>query len=123
MYMDRLNKTEPAIFISLMCSLLSEDLHSELFYIRMNESKRVEALHSNGLKNTWGREVGLVKPIIQRFNPRSTWIIIIIIMFIVIIIIIIIITGRVNSNFPYRWSPASLTFNNYFYLFLYLYIT
>ena len=28
-----------------------------------------------------------------------------------------------NSNFPYRWSPASLTFNNYFYLFLYLYIT
>ena len=28
-----------------------------------------------------------------------------------------------NSIFPYRWSPASLTFNNYFYLFLYLYIT
>ena len=28
-----------------------------------------------------------------------------------------------NSNFPYRWSPASQTFNNYFYLFLYLYIT
>ena len=31
--------------------------------------------------------------------------------------------SEVNSNFPYRWSPASLTFNNYFYLFLYLYIT
>ena len=31
--------------------------------------------------------------------------------------------SQVNSNFPYRWSPASLTFNNYFYLFLYLYIT
>ena len=31
--------------------------------------------------------------------------------------------NQVNSNFPYRWSPASLTFNNYFYLFLYLYIT
>ena len=30
---------------------------------------------------------------------------------------------QVNSNFPYRWSPARLTFNNYFYLFLYLYIT
>ena len=30
--------------------------------------------------------------------------------------------SQVNSNFPYRWSPASLTFN-YFYLFLYLYIT
>ena len=28
-----------------------------------------------------------------------------------------------NSNFPYRWSPASLTFNNYIYLFVYLYIT
>ena len=28
-----------------------------------------------------------------------------------------------NSNFSYRWSPASLTFNNYFYLFFYLYIT
>ena len=24
--------------------------------------------------------------------------------------------SQVNSNFPYRWSPASLTFNNYFYL-------
>ena len=31
--------------------------------------------------------------------------------------------SQVNSNSPYRWSPASLTFNNYFYLFLYLYIT
>ena len=31
--------------------------------------------------------------------------------------------SQVNSDFPYRWSPASLTFNNYFYLFLYLYIT
>ena len=31
--------------------------------------------------------------------------------------------SQVNSNFTYRWSPASLTFNNYFYLFLYLYIT
>ena len=31
--------------------------------------------------------------------------------------------SHVSSNFPYRWSPASLTFNNYFYLFLYLYIT
>ena len=31
--------------------------------------------------------------------------------------------SQVNSNFPYRWSPASLTFNNYFYLFLYLNIT
>ena len=24
--------------------------------------------------------------------------------------------SQVNSNFPYRWSPASLTFSNYFYL-------
>ena len=31
--------------------------------------------------------------------------------------------SQVNSNFPHRWSPASLTFNNYFYLFLYLYLT
>ena len=31
--------------------------------------------------------------------------------------------SQVNSNFPYRLSPASLTFNNYFYQFLYLYIT
>ena len=31
--------------------------------------------------------------------------------------------SQANSNFPYRWSPASLTFNNYFYLFSYLYIT
>ena len=27
--------------------------------------------------------------------------------------------SQVNRNFPHRWSPASLTFNNYFYLFLY----
>ena len=25
--------------------------------------------------------------------------------------------SQVNSDFPYRWSSASLTFNNYFYLF------
>ena len=31
--------------------------------------------------------------------------------------------SQVKSNFPYRWSPANLSFNNYFYLFLYLYIT
>ena len=31
--------------------------------------------------------------------------------------------SQVNSYFPYRWSPASQTFNIYFYLFLYLYIT
>ena len=31
--------------------------------------------------------------------------------------------SQVNSNFPHRWSRASLTFNNYFHLFLYLYIT
>ena len=31
--------------------------------------------------------------------------------------------SQVNSNFPIRWSPASLTFNNYFYLFCCLYIT
>ena len=31
--------------------------------------------------------------------------------------------SQVNSDFLYRWSPASLIFNNYFYLFLYLYIT
>ena len=28
--MNSLNKTESAVFISLMCSLLPEDLHSEL---------------------------------------------------------------------------------------------
>ena len=31
--------------------------------------------------------------------------------------------SQVNSNYPYSWSPASLTFNNYFLLFSYLYIT
>ena len=31
--------------------------------------------------------------------------------------------SQVNSNFPNRWSPASLTFNNYFYLFYILCIT
>ena len=27
-----------------------------------------------------------------------------------------------NSDFPHKWSPASQTFNNYFYLFLYLFL-
>ena len=31
--------------------------------------------------------------------------------------------SQVNSFFPYRRPPASPTLNNYFYLFLYLYIT
>ena len=31
--------------------------------------------------------------------------------------------SQVNSYFPYRWSASSLTFNIYFYLFLYLYVT
>ena len=31
--------------------------------------------------------------------------------------------SQVNSYFPYRWSPSSLTINTYFYLFLYLYLT
>ena len=31
--------------------------------------------------------------------------------------------SQVNSSFPYRWPPASLTFNICFYLFLYLYLT
>ena len=31
--------------------------------------------------------------------------------------------SQVNSYFPYRWSPASLTFNINVYLFLYLYKT
>ena len=31
--------------------------------------------------------------------------------------------SQVNSYFSYRWSPAYLKFNIYFYLFLYLYIT
>ena len=29
--------------------------------------------------------------------------------------------SQVNSNFPYRWSPACLTFNNYFYFFIFIY--
>ena len=31
--------------------------------------------------------------------------------------------SQVNGYFTYRWSPASLTFNIYFYLFLHLYMT
>ena len=30
--------------------------------------------------------------------------------------------SQVNSNFPYRWSPASQTFNNYFQpIFIFIY--
>ena len=30
LHMNRLNKTESAIFVSLICSLLTKDLHSEI---------------------------------------------------------------------------------------------
>ena len=30
--------------------------------------------------------------------------------------------SQVNSSFPYRWSPASLTFNIFFFTFFYIYI-
>ena len=30
--------------------------------------------------------------------------------------------SQVNSYFPYRWSPASLTIDIYFYLFFYFYL-
>ena len=37
-------------------------------------------------------------------------------------IIVITSDSQVNSNFPYRWSPASLTFNNYFFpIFIFIY--
>ena len=30
--------------------------------------------------------------------------------------------SQVNSNFSNKWSPASLTFNNYFFTYFYVYI-
>ena len=30
--------------------------------------------------------------------------------------------SQVNSNFLYRWSPASLTFNNCFYVYVFIFI-
>ena len=39
-HMNRLNKTESVNFVSLMCPLLSKDLHSELFGIPCESSTR-----------------------------------------------------------------------------------
>ena len=46
-HMNRLNKTESAIFVSLMCSLLSEDLHSELITLCpvLEDGKRIAKFH------------------------------------------------------------------------------
>ena len=51
--MNRLNKTKSAIFVSLMCSLLPEDLHSEFISLTY---------------------LGVVKLTIQRFQTRI-WVI------------------------------------------------
>ena len=52
MHMYRLNKTESAIFVSLMCSLLPEDLHLELILsslqlvlCRVTSAKRLQVHH------------------------------------------------------------------------------
>ena len=54
LHLNRLNKTESAIFVSLMCSLLSEDLHSELILASLQlvlclvaAVKRVPVWHHN----------------------------------------------------------------------------
>ena len=42
LHISRLNKNESAIFVSLMCSLLPKDLHSELIgYILRNQKFRL----------------------------------------------------------------------------------
>ena len=38
-------------------------------------------------------------------------------------IALLVLSGQQPTKSPYRWSPASLTINIYFYLFSYLYIT
>ena len=42
--MNRLNKSESAIFVSLMCSLLSKDLHLELILSSLQLLCRVSAV-------------------------------------------------------------------------------
>ena len=47
LHMNRLNKAESAIFVSVMCSLLPEDLHSELIII----PREIVPLKNSSLKN------------------------------------------------------------------------
>ena len=49
LYMNRLNKTESAIFVSLMCSLLPDDIHSECFPLVEIKSKK--SLETATLRN------------------------------------------------------------------------
>ena len=60
MHMNRLNKTKSAIFDSLMCSLLPEDLHSELIL----SSLRLVLSHVTAVKHL---------PVLQHSEDYIFW--------------------------------------------------
>ena len=72
--MNRLNKTESAIFISLMCSLHPEDLHSDLISSSLQLVLfRVAAVHHlpvhrHSADYIFSRDLGITEPILSQFE-------------------------------------------------------
>ena len=74
--MHKLNKTESAIFVSLICSLLPKDLHSELILsslqlmlCRVAAVKRLPVYHHSADYIFWS--FGIVGLILCRFEDSS----------------------------------------------------
>ena len=73
LHMHKLNKTESAIFVSLMCSLLPKDLHSELILsslmlCRVAAVKRLPVYHHSADYIFWS--FGIIGLILSRFEDR-----------------------------------------------------
>ena len=74
--MNRLNKTEYAIFVSLMCSLLPEDLYSELVLsllqlvlCRVAAVKRLP-IHHHSTDHIFFWSFGIIGLILSQFKNR-----------------------------------------------------
>ena len=74
---ERLNKTESAIFVSLICSLLPENLHSELILsslqlmlCRVAAVKRLSVYHHNQCRLYIFWSFGIIGLILSQFENR-----------------------------------------------------
>ena len=76
LHMNRLSKTEPAIFVSLMCSLLPKDLSSELILsslqqvlCRVAAVKRL-SVHHHSADYIFFRSFGIIGLILSQFENK-----------------------------------------------------
>ena len=74
LHMNRLNKTESAIFVSLMCSLLSEDLYTKLIYVDWSliHETVFPIKSTEDLKSTGSDYTGANRPGREIFSTKNT---------------------------------------------------